>query len=218
MADPAEAQFPEGFFAREDESADDVFYRPARLVNHIDDATIAELRAAYAELLPVGGAVLDLMSSWVSHLPESLALERVDGLGMNAEELAANPQLDAFVVHDLNREPELPFPDESFDAVINAVSIQYLTRPVEVFRSVRRVLRPGGVAIVATSHRLFPTKAIRGWQLLGPQDRLRLVGAYFGLAGGFGEPVALDRSPPGADPLWLVSATRAEDGALSRGG
>ena len=106
-----------------------------------------------------------------------LAQDGVAGLGMNEMELAKNPHLTDFVIHDLNREPELPFDDSSFDAVVNAVSIQYLTRPVEVFRSCARVLRPGGLHAVALSHRCFPTKAIRAWHILPPRERLDAVEA-----------------------------------------
>ena len=206
--------FPSGFFARVDETPDDLFYGVPRLVTHIDDATIAALCAAYRDLLPADGAVLDLMSSWISHLPEDRRYARVAGLGMNEAELRANPRLDEFAVHDLNRDPELPWPDESFDAIVNAVSIQYLVRPVEVFASMRRVLRPGGLAIVATSHRLFPTKAIRAWQVLPPDERMRLIAQYFERAQGFEAAFLLDRSPDGADPLWLVCAQRAEPGSI----
>ena len=201
-------RLPPGFFDRADEAGDGDFYQLPRFVTHIDDTTIAALTRLYGELLAPGAAVLDLMSSWLSHLPE-VAYARVAGLGMNAAELAANPRLDDRVVHDLNRDPELPYDDESFDAVLNAVSIQYLLHPVEVFASVRRVLRPGGIAIVASSHRLFPTKAIRGWQMLAPEDRQRLVSSYFARAGGFEDAVLLDRSPTGADPLWVVHARRS---------
>lgn len=201
--------FPDGFFARIDEAPDAEFYGQPRFVTHIDDATIGALTRCYAELLRPGSAVLDLMSSWVSHLP-ALDFPRVSGLGMNAEELRANPALDDWRVHDLNREPELPYPDASFDAVLCAVSIQYLVRPVEVFASVRRVLRPGGPLVVATSHRLFPTKAIRAWQVLPPERRLALIGRYFERAGGYGKPVFLDRSPPDADPLWIALAARLD--------
>ena len=151
--------FPERFFAREDESPDDGFYRHARLVTHIDDATIAALTDFYAEFLPPGSRVLDLMSSWVSHLPD-LEYARIAGLGMNAEELAANPRLTDSVVHDLNEEPTLPYDDGSFDRAVVAVSVQYLVRPIEVFTDLGRVLAPGGRVAVAMSHRCFPTKAI----------------------------------------------------------
>jgi SAM-dependent methyltransferase len=201
--------FPSGFFDRADETQDAAFYTQPRFVVHIDAATIQSLTGVYRELLPQGGAVLDLMSSWVSHLPDEMSFTRVAGLGMNEQELAANPRLTEHVVHDLNHEPELPFDDASFDAVVNAVSIQYLTRPVEVFRSCARVLRPGGLHAVAFSHRCFPTKAIREWHVLPVGDRLEVVRAYFALAGGYEEAKLLDRSPSGADPLWIVLAQRA---------
>jgi len=204
------ADFPDGFFDRVDRSDDALFYAQPRFVTHIDDATIAALTDAYRDRLPAGGAVLDLMSSWISHLPEDVGFARVVGLGMNAAELARNPRLDAWCVHDLNRDPELPFEDGSFDAVVNAVSIQYLTRPVEVFRSVARVLRPAGLHLVATSHRLFPTKAVRAWHVLPPERRFEVIRAYFDRAGGYGAVRFEDRSPEGADPLWILMARRAD--------
>ena len=200
---------PRELFQRLDESPDENFYREARLVTHIDDATIAALTQVYRELVPARAHVLDLMSSWVSHLPPEVDYGRVVGLGMNRAELAENPRLTSFLVHDLNRCPELPFADATFDAVLNAVSIQYLTSPVEVFGSVGRVLRPGGSHLVATSHRMFPTKAVAAWHSLAPGDRLRLIGTYFELAGGFEPPRLIDRSPRGADPLWVAVATRS---------
>jgi SAM-dependent methyltransferase len=205
--DPA---FPPALFARLDESDDAAFYAEPRLVQHIDEATLAALTAWYAEVLAPGADVLDLMSSWVSHLPpaEALPLGRVVGLGMNAAELAANPRLASFDVVDLNTGPRLPYAEASFDAVLCAVSIQYLTQPVAVLREVARVLRPGGRVAIATSHRCFPTKAIRAWHVLSPRDRLALVALYLERAGGFGPAALVDRSPPGADPLWIVTARR----------
>jgi SAM-dependent methyltransferase len=199
---------PRELFQRLDESPDEDFYREPRLVTHIDDATIAALTQVYRELVPAGASVLDLMSSWVSHLPPEVDYGHVVGVGMNRVELAENRRLTSFLVHDLNRSPELPFRDATFDAVLNAVSIQYLTKPVEVFASVARVLRPGGFLVVATSHRMFPTKAVAAWHSLEPGERLRLIGAYCALAGGFAAARVLDRSPRGADPLWIVVATR----------
>lgn len=203
------ALLPRELFQRIDESPDDQFYGEPRLVTHIDDATIAALTQVYRELVPAGASVLDLMSSWVSHLPPEIQYGRIVGLGMNRSELAANRRLTTFLVHDLNRCPELPFADRSFDAVLNAVSIQYLTRPVEVFASVGRVLRAGGIHVIATSHRMFPTKAVAAWHALEPADRLRLIGTYFELAGGYEALRFIDRSPRDADPLWVVAATRS---------
>lgn len=196
------------FFERQDESDDAQFYSMPRFVVHIDAATIAALTQVYREILPPHGAILDLMSSWVSHLPEEMRFARVAGLGMNASELSNNPRLSDHVVQDLNQNPELPYDTASFDAIVNAVSIQYLTRPVQVFRSCARVLRPGGLYAVAMSHRCFPTKAIRAWHALPLRERLEVVKEYFGNAGAYEEPTVLDRSPPAADPLWVVTARR----------
>jgi len=202
------ARLPGAFFQREDESDDAGFYLIPRLVTHIDAATIACLTEFYREVLPAGFDLVDLMSSWVSHLPQSALRGRVAGLGMNAAELTANPQLSEWCVHDLNKAPQLPYEDESMDAVLNAVSVQYLVRPVEVFASIRRVLRPGGLSIVAMSHRCFPTKAIRLFHAASAAERCELVGRYHVEGGGFGETEAIDRSPERADPLWLVVGRR----------
>lgn len=200
--------FPAGFFDRQDADDDAGFYVMPRFVVHIDAPTIAALTQAYRELLPPGGAVLDLMSSWVSHLPDEMQFAQVSGLGMNARELESNPRLGHSIVQDLNRQPELPFADASFDAVTNAVSLQYLTQPVAVFRSCARVLRPGGVHVVALSHRCFPTKAIRAWHMFPPEQTVHIVRAYFQRAGGYDAPSVWNRSPPDADPLWIIWARR----------
>jgi SAM-dependent methyltransferase len=205
-----EAPYPPQAFERIDPSPDAGFYATARLVSHIDDATIAALTGFYREQLCDGADVLDLMSSWVSHLPDDASLGRVAGLGMNAEELAANPRLSEWTARDLNAEPRLPYDDASFDAVLNAVSIQYLIRPVEVFAEIARVLRPGGLSIVAMSHRCFPTKAIRAFHLLPAKGRFDWVRGYHERAGGFADCRDVDRSPEGADPLWIVMGRRGD--------
>ena len=197
---------PPDFFRRSDEAPDREFYREPRFVTHIDDATIDALREFYDAFIPEHGRVLDLMSSWISHLPDQ-TYSRVAGLGMNAEELAANDKLDEFLVQDLNEIPELPYPDASFDRVVIAVSIQYLVRPLEVLSSVCRVLAPGGQVAIAMSHRLFPTKAIAAFAQLPAKDRIELVQFYLSEAG-FSRIEFADRSPPAADPLWLVTGEK----------
>ena len=195
-----------------DEGPDTDFYAQPRLVTHIDDTTIEGLGRYYAEVIPAGADVLDLMSSWISHLPAEVVYGRVAALGMNAVELRANPRISEWSVHDLNAEPVLPYEDASFDAVLNAVSVQYLVRPVEVFSEVARVLRPGGLSIVAMSHRCFPTKAVRAFHSLSGPGRLDLVADYHARAGDFEAIEKIDRSAalaPGSDPLWIVCARRA---------
>jgi SAM-dependent methyltransferase len=202
------SQLPERLFLRQDESDDARFYAQPRFTTHIDDATIAALTRYYAETLRPTDRVLDLMSSWISHLPEDVRFRSVTGLGMNEEELAANPRLDHYLVQDLNQTPTLPFDDGTFDAVLIAVSVQYLTRPLEVFAEIGRVLAPGGRCIVAMSHRLFPSKAIYAFHVLGADDRCRLVGTYLSAGNAFAQIATLDRSPPAADPLWIVTGVR----------
>ena len=202
----AEADFPARFFEREDESADALFYEQPRFVQHIDDSTIAALTGFYGQFLPADCRVLDLMSSWVSHLPPA-RYARVEGLGMNAAELAANKRLDAYVVHDLNEEPRLPYEAERFDRALIAVSVQYLVRPIEVFVELRRVLAADGQVAIALSHRCFPTKAVLAFRALPPSDRVRLVSAYLHRAG-FANVAFMDRSPAEGDPLWIVTGAR----------
>src|SRR5580765_4775410 len=135
--------FPPAAYERDDESSDARFYSEPRKVVHIDEGAIAALGRLYERVLPAGGRLLDLMSSWRSHLPPDLVTGEVVGLGMNAEEMADNPQLAKSIVHDLNRDPRLPFGDAEFDGATCAVSIQYVTHPVRLFSEVQRVLRPG---------------------------------------------------------------------------
>jgi len=198
--------FPDGFFARGDPSADAQFYSFPRFVTHIDDGAIEAVGALYEEL-GLTGEVLDLCSSWVSHFrtpPQSLV-----ALGMNPDELAANPQATAWVLHDLNEQPELPFDTATFDAATCCVSVDYLVRPVEVFASVARVLRPGGVFVCTFSNRLFPTKAIAGWLATNDAGHVAIVEEYFRRAGGFTEPESRRCTPTErsfGDPLYGVWA------------
>jgi SAM-dependent methyltransferase len=200
-------EFPPDFFTRDDESNDATFYDWPRFVVHIDDEAIASVGALYEEL-EIDGEVLDLMGSWVSHFRS--APKRLTVLGMNAEELAANPMADATVVHDLNENPTLPFPDASFDAAVCCVSVDYLTRPVAVFRDLARVLRTNAPFACTFSNRCFPTKAIRGWLYTSDEQHCQIVKRYFELAGGWSEPHWQRRTPPGhrGDPLYAVWAYR----------
>lgn len=178
-SDVAEHEFPPGAFDRIDDGDDAEFYAPPRLVTHLDESAIAALTKHYSRALKPGGTVLDLMSSWISHLPEELPFGRVIGHGMNAKELAANPRLTESFAQDLNKNPELPLTDTSVDAALCCVSVQYLQRPVEVFAEVRRVLRPGAPFIVSYSNRCFPTKAVAMWRALDLRQHAALVHLYF---------------------------------------
>ena len=197
-------------FVRHDSADDAEFYVQERMVQHIDNAGRGALAAFYAEHLPAGGRILDLMSSWVSHLPADIEFANVAGLGMNRAELEANPRLTEARVHDLNADPRLPYGDGIFDVCLIALSVQYLIRPLEVFAEIARVLAPGGLCIVSFSNRCFPTKAVAIWLELGDAEHAGLVGAYFCHAGGFSEPVGLNLSASGVlgDPLLVVTANK----------
>lgn len=200
------ARIPHEAFRRQDESPDGEFYRTPRLVTHIDDRAIATVTQLYREYLPKGGAVLDLMSSWISHLPPEVEYGRVVGLGMNAAELRQNPRLDEHVVQDLNRNPTLPFGDAEFEGAGICVSIDYLTNPIEVLRGLGRVLKPGAPVIITFSNRCFPTKAVAVWQELDDAGHMRLVEQYLRGAGNWQDIQNLDRSPRRmfSDPLYAV--------------
>lgn len=200
--------YPRGFFDRVDASDDATFYAPERLVTHIDDAAIAAVGDLYAEL-EIGGRVLDLMGSWVSHFvdpPDHLTV-----LGMNPRELEANPMAMELVRHDLNQSPTLPFAGASFDDAVCCVSVDYLTGPVEVFAEIARILRPGGRFVVTWSNRCFPTKAIRGWLMADEDGRRRIVRSYFERSQRFGDVVVVPRVEPNrlGDPLDAAWAVRA---------
>jgi SAM-dependent methyltransferase len=203
--DEALPGLPPEAFLKADASPDPLFYASPRFVTHIDDAAVAAVTALYRELLPPGGTVLDLMSSWVSHLPDDVAYAAVIGHGLNAEELSANPRLTRRFVQDLNADAALPLEGASVDAAVACVSIQYLQRPVAVLREVARVLRPGGPVVLTFSNRCFPTKAVAIWRMLDGADQARLVAHYLGQAG-FSDVAVRGLIPEGGpgDPLTAV--------------
>ncbi|MFP4031127.1 MAG: methyltransferase domain-containing protein [Desulfococcaceae bacterium] len=217
-------------FEREDERPDGDFYAAPRFVQHIDATAIEGVSRIYEDWLPPGGRVLDLMSSWVSHLPESLAPSAVFGLGLNEAELAANPALTDRRVQDLNRDPRLPYETAGFDGVACTVSAEYLTDPFAVFREVARVLRPGGVFAVTFSNRWFPPKAIRIWKEIHEFERMGLVMEYFLESGAFHDLETRsirglprpedDRHFPNlflSDPVYAVKGVRGAEPAPSIG-
>jgi SAM-dependent methyltransferase len=199
-------------FARYDETDDARFYVQPRLVEHIDAGAIAAVVELHREILPAGGVILDCMSSWVSHLPPDVTYESVTGLGMNATELAANPRLDRYVVHDLNRTPTLPFADDTFDGIEICVSIQYLQNPVAVLADLARVAKVGAPIVISFSNRCFPTKAVAIWQQLSNVEHGKLVRSYLEATERWESIAVVDRSarvpggPPRRDPLHAVIA------------
>lgn len=201
-------ELPSDAFRKEDRSDDADFYAPARLVTHIDEAATQALTAFYRSILPADGVLLDLMSSWISHLPPEVSFSEVIGHGMNADELRANPRLSQSFVQNLNRTPVLPLATESCDAAMCCVGVQYLQRPLEVFAEIFRVLRPGAPLIVSFSNRCFPTKAVAIWRSLDTRGHASLVRLYLERTGfqDIGTEILQDGSQ--SDPLVAVIGKR----------
>lgn len=187
-----------------DETEDSLFYAYPRFVTHVDEGFIQQLTDLYRDRLQPNTRIFDMMSSWVSHLPEELSFAHIEGHGMNGEELAKNPRLDHYFVQNLNENPQLPLEDQSFDAVLNTVSVQYLQYPEAIFSEIHRILKPGGVAIISFSNRMFFQKAIQIWRDCSETERIQLVKRYFQSVPGFREPEVVARSSQVPSMLqWL---------------
>jgi SAM-dependent methyltransferase len=216
-------------FARVDETDDAAFYARDRLVCHVDTLALATIEELIGRLVvdrdPV---ILDLMASWDSHIPDHVG-GTVIGLGLNERELAANRSLAEYRIHDLNANPRLPFADESFDAVVCSLSVDYMTQPVAVFRDVARVLRPGGMFLVVFSNRFFPEKVVRIWRQSSEAERVALVGEFFESSNAFRRPgVFVSKNLPRpkddkyaelgipSDPVYAVFADRKGAAAKTR--
>ena len=178
---------------------------------HIDEYAVGALASYFGRVLPHDGVILDLMSSWRSHMPEDLPVKKLVGLGLNEVEMADNPQLNQAVVHDINGDPKLPLDDASFDAVVVTVSVQYIVRPLEVFAQVNRTLKEGASFHVVYSNRMFPTKAVAIWKALDDSRRADLIASYFEHSGGW-EPAEThdigSQRQQYADPVYVVAARK----------
>ena len=184
-----------------DPTKDSDFYAFPRFVTHVDEGFIDRLTALYREILSPNTRILDLMSSWVSHLPEEMEFEHIEGHGMNGEELAKNPRLHSYFVQDLNAQPKLPLGDSSFDAVLITVSVQYLQYPEAIFAELYRILKPNGLVVVSFSNRMFYQKAIASWRDNSDLGRVALVKSYVKSVAGFREVQAIVR--PATTPSFL---------------
>ncbi|XP_078428938.1 S-adenosyl-L-methionine-dependent methyltransferases superfamily protein [Wolffia australiana] len=214
---PEKFPFKDEDFTRYDESPDTYFYSEPRFVTHIDDPAINALTKYYSKVFPPtnspGISLLDMCSSWVSHYPPGYKQDRIVGMGLNEDELKRNPVLTEYIVQDLNVNPKLPFEDNVFDVITNVVSVDYLTKPLDVFKEMNRILKPGGLAIMSFSNRCFWTKAISIWTSTGDADHSLIVGSYFHYVGGYEAPVGVDISPnPGrSDPMYVVYARKKSE-------
>ncbi|MGB3653593.1 MAG: class I SAM-dependent methyltransferase [Rivularia sp. (in: cyanobacteria)] len=202
-----------------DDTDDNLFYGLPRFVTHVDDGFIQQLTDLYRQRLKPDTRIFDMMSSWVSHLPEEMQFSHVEGHGMNEEELARNPRFDHYFIQNLNENPKLPLKDQEFDAVLNCVSVQYLQYPEAIFTEIHRILKPGGMAIFSFSNRMFYQKAIQAWRDSSEAGRVELVKSYFQSVPGFTPPeVIMNQSSlpnflqwlgaGNGDPFYAVIAHR----------
>lgn len=193
-----------------DPTNDTDFYSYPRFVTHVDEGFIEQLTNLYQEKLKPNTRILDLMSSWVSHLPEEMEFAHVEGHGMNEEELAKNSQLNHYFVQNLNDNPRLPLADENFDAVLIAVSVQYLQYPEAIFSEIYRILKPQGIVIVSFSNRMFYQKAIAAWRDGTDLSRVELVKHYFRSTSGFSDPEVIARSSNMPSFLQMLGIANAD--------
>jgi SAM-dependent methyltransferase len=202
-----------------DDTDDKLFYEYPRFVTHVDEGFIQQLTDLYRDRLKPNMRIFDMMSSWVSHLPEEMQFAHVEGHGLNGEELARNPRLNHYFVQNLNENPQFPLKDQDFDAVLNCVSVQYLQYPEAVFSEIHRILKPHGVAIISFSNRMFSQKAIQAWRDGSDASRVELVKSYFSNVPGFTsvDVIAHQSTIPnflqwlgatGGDPFYAVIAYR----------
>jgi len=220
----------EDSFSRLDESDDSIFYATDRFVQHIDSLALSTVERIIGELVVEESPVLlDLMAGWDSHIPSTIHPQKVVGLGLNRNELSRNEALSDWVYHDLNKNSSLPFPDNTFDAVLNVVSVDYMTRPVEIFREVGRILKPGGLFLVIFSNRMFEQKAVKIWRQAGEEERVLLVEEFFSRAGTFTEAnVFISKGKPRpkddkyahlgipSDPIYAVYAEKVGGNGVQR--
>ena len=181
--------FPTDFFSgspfeKNGAPSDEIFYKKARITAHTDSLCRKNLKNIHKQILKPGSKVLDLMTSVYSHYPEEIELDAA-GIGMNMEEMNNNSRLNKKIVKDINKEPEIPFEDEKFDVVTCSMSVEYMTRPIEIFQEVKRVLKKGGTFAVSFSNRWFPGKEIKIWGSLHEYERMGLVCEYFHSVKGF---------------------------------
>lgn len=209
-------------FARRDETDDGIFYSVDRFVEHLDSVALSTVERIIGGLIIEERAViLDLMAGWDSHIPDTVNPLRVTGLGLNENELLKNEALTDHVLHDLNENPVLPLDDSTFDVVLNTVSVDYMTQPVQVFREVGRVLKPNGLFLVIFSNRMFPQKVVKLWWRLSEEERVVLVEELFRYSDAFEEPrVLVSRGKPRpaddkyahtglpSDPVYAVFAEK----------
>ncbi len=160
---------------KDDNSEDSLFYLEPRFVNHLDEAFRNRLTKLYEERINRNAVVLDLMSSWVSHLPPGIRYKKVIGHGLNRIELESNKRLDCFWTQDFNSDQKIPLDDSSVDICLMVAAWQYLQYPEKLAFNLKRVVKHNGKLIVSFSNRAFWSKAPRVWTQGSDVDHINYI-------------------------------------------
>ena len=158
-----------------DISDDEIFYQQPRFVHHLSDSFRYRLTSLYSEYLLNHHTILDLMSSWVSHLPSNISYKKVIGHGMNEAELSSNERLDRFFVQNLNKKQNMPIEDSSVDVGLIVAGWQYLQYPEKVSLELSRVIKSDSLLIISFTNRAFWTKAPNIWTYSSEEKRIEYV-------------------------------------------
>ena len=154
---------------------DEIFYQQPRFVHHLSDSFRNRLTSLYSEYLLNHHIILDLMSSWVSHLPSNISYKKVIGHGMNETELSSNERLDRFFVQNLNKKQNMPIEDSSVDVGLIVAGWQYLQYPEKVSLELSRVIKSDSLLIISFTNRAFWTKAPNIWTYSSEEKRIEYV-------------------------------------------
>ena len=160
---------------KSDISDDEIFYQQPRFVHHLSDSFRNRLTSLYSEYLLNHYIILDLMSSWVSHLPSNISYKKVIGHGMNEAELSSNERLDRFFVQNLNKKQNMPIEDSSVDVGLIVAGWQYLQYPEKVSLELSRVIKSDSLLIISFTNRAFWTKAPNIWTYSSEEKRIEYV-------------------------------------------
>ena len=154
---------------------DEIFYQQPRFVNHLSDSFRTRLTTLYSEYLLNHHIILDLMSSWVSHLPTNIRYKKVIGHGMNQAELSSNERLDSIFVQNLNKKQNMPIEDSSIDVGLIVAGWQYLQYPEKVSLELSRIIKSDSLLIISFTNRAFWTKAPNIWTYSSEEKRIEYV-------------------------------------------
>ena len=160
---------------KSDISDDEIFYQQPRFAHHLSDSFRTRLTSLYSEYLLKHHIILDLMSSWVSHLPTNIRYKKVIGHGMNQAELSTNQRLDSFFVQNLNKKQNMPIEDSSIDVGLIVAGWQYLQYPEKVSLELSRIIKSDSLLIISFTNRAFWTKAPNIWTYSSEENRIEYV-------------------------------------------